>query len=486
MSQPILVGTETEYGLAIEGRGAEHQVDDALELLKEFEGVSFSGWDDRDEYPRTDLRGFRVERLATDPVDAEFDRGRASAPERADLVLGNGARFYNDHGHPEYATPECFTAGEVALHDIAGERVVQRAGQRLAEKLGRDVRLYKNNTDYHGASYGSHESYLVPRGAGFEALYRAITPVLVARTVLCGGGKVGSESGAGCAYQLSQRADFMTENANVETLFRRPVFNTRDEPHADPKDWIRLHVICGDANRIASAVRRRTGLVQLALTLWVEHGFALPMPTQPVAAFQGVSRDLDGVALIGLEDRESMSATELLLLLCEVAEARGLTAYEGLVSECRDLLAWRKDCPERFAMHVDWAAKHALLSEYVESEGLSWVHPSLASIELDYHDVSADSLYASMVEAGRIEPSPDEADLEARLVGAQEPTRAFARGLAVQRHADALIAANWRRLTFETHSGQQTVELPPERGYSAELAATSNVAEFIRCLEETK
>ncbi len=248
----ILSGTETEYGLHIEGRSADDQIDDATTFVRAYPGHHYAGWDYSYESPRADLRGFSVSRLARDPVDAQFDnRARKRSHDddiRSDRILPNGARFYNDHGHPEYATPECWSSKELAMQDNAGELVLLQAARAYEEQTGWKTRIYKNNTDFHGASYGSHESYLCPRSLGFEKLYAAVLPMLVARQVLCGAGKVGAESGRSCTFQLSQRADFFVEPYNTETLFRRPIFNTRDEPHAEKSDWIRLHVISGDAN----------------------------------------------------------------------------------------------------------------------------------------------------------------------------------------------------------------------------------------------
>ncbi len=269
----ILCGIETEYGFSVESRGADDQVEDATAFVRGYPGVCFSGWDYAYESPRADLRGFKLEHLSVDPEDAKRDVGKSyGAPHevRSDRILPSGARFYNDHGHPEYATPECWSLDDLVLHDKAGEFVLLRAAHALAEATGREVRVYKNNTDFHGSSYGTHESYLAPRALGFDRLYAAVTPMLVARQILCGAGKVGSESGTRVDYQLSARADFFSEAANAETLFRRPVFNTRDEPHASHAEWIRLHVIAGDANMIPGCTRRKVGLVKLAIRLEIE------------------------------------------------------------------------------------------------------------------------------------------------------------------------------------------------------------------------
>ena len=125
---PSLFGIETEYGLTVEGTDATGLVSASREVVKAFEGRFAGPWNYRSEDPRNDQRGFHVERLSQDPVDAQFDRPgeRAANPieERADRVLLNGARLYNDHGHPEYSTPECSDLRSLLAHDKAGERIV--------------------------------------------------------------------------------------------------------------------------------------------------------------------------------------------------------------------------------------------------------------------------------------------------------------------------------------------------------------------------
>lgn len=484
----ILAGIETEYGFSVEGRGAEDQVDDAMALVRNYPGECLPLWDYRHESPRSDLRGFVLQRLAYDPEDAKFDAGKARGPDpdvRSDRILPNGARFYNDHGHPEYSTPECWSLRELALHDKLGERVVLAAAREYSEKTGLEVRVYKNNTDFHGASYGTHESYLVPRELGFERLFAAVTPVLIARQILTGAGKVGSESGAKVTYQLSQRADFFSEAANAETLYRRPIFNTRDEPHADPSQWIRLHVISGDANMIASCTARKAGLVKLALALeqigeaprWrIEH---------PVAAFQRVSRDETYRFEIGLEGRSWTTAGEILESVFAAAEARLDLGDEevALIAECRELLQALSSGYEGIASRVDWAAKRLMLEHYMEEEGSDWRDPALASFDLEYHNVDPDEgLMHGLQAMEMVEPEPDEDLLSARLNDNLEGTRALARGIAISRFGVHLAAAGWRSLTFRTDNGTEEVELFPDRTYPTQLREATDVGTFIQML----
>ncbi len=124
----MLCGLETEYGLWIEGRGPAEQLEDAAEVVRSYPNPCILGWDNRYESPRSDLRGFVAETLSVDPVDAQYDVGRQtpSLDIRSDRVLPSGARPYNDHGHPEYATAEG-DYSSVTLDDIHGEEVVWAA-----------------------------------------------------------------------------------------------------------------------------------------------------------------------------------------------------------------------------------------------------------------------------------------------------------------------------------------------------------------------
>ncbi len=484
----ILAGIETEYGLLVEGRGAEEQVDDAMALVRDYPGECLVGWDYRYESPRADLRGFRLASLAFDPEDAKFDAGRSYGKAediRSDRVLPNGARFYNDHGHPEYATPECRSIFELANHDCAGQIAIQRALKVFSEREGIEVRAYKNNTDFHGASYGTHEGYLVPRSVGFDRLYNSVMPMMVVRQVLVGAGKVGSETSRSADFQLSQRADHISEKANAETLYRRPIFNTRDEPHSDGQDWIRLHVICGDANMIPAATARKVGLIKLALAL-CEMGQAPIWQFQdPVRAFQDISRDQSYQFRVELERSSWTTAPEILESYFSAGE-RFLELDEEMkwvISSSRELLEDLHGNFARFKRQVDWAAKRAMLADFIESEGTSWADPQLKSFDLEYHNVDPDeSLHAALVQMGEVEAGPNSTELLACLEGVNEPTRAYARGLAIRKFRKDLIGVCWRTLTFRVDGAPVEVDLKPNGEYPPQLSQANDVGTFISML----
>lgn len=502
--EPILCGIETEYGLSVEGRGAEDQIDDAKAVVRSYPDDCLPVWDYRFESPRADLRGFQLDRLAYDPADAEFDRGRSYGPDsdvRSDRILPNGARLYNDHGHPEYATPECWDAFQCALHDKAGETAVLIAARACEARTGLRTRIYKNNTDFHGASYGTHESYLVPRSLGWEALYRAVTPILVARQVLTGAGKVGSESGGACAYQLSQRADFFVEPLNAETLFRRPVFNTRDEPHADPAKWIRLHVISGDANMLTKATARKVALVKLAIQLAIVGAAPNMMPENPVDAFKKVSRDESLRFEIELEGRAHATAYEVLERYFGAAEAQGwlktaefveakaqsdpyLLPFTELfvVHECRDLLGMIGS--EELRKHVDWAAKRYAVEEYMREYGVNWRDPVLQSVDLEYSNLEqSEGLFFALQTMGEVdEPVLPEELLSALLNSNWTRTRSELRSAILQQYRDNVVTMSWGSVTIRTGKGDEIIELSPDFMAGPELPVGTDVESLVEYL----
>jgi len=486
---PILCGIETEYGLHVEGSGADRQVEDAMDFVRGGPEPAFVGWDYRHESPRNDLRGFRIEALSYDPEDAKYDAGKSygsSADVRSDRVLRNGARFYNDHGHPEYSTPECRSIFELAIHDRAGQDVMLEAARAMADRTGRAVSVYKNNTDFHGASYGTHESYLTPRSLGYQKIYDAVVPMLVARQVLTGAGKVGAEAGKSAVYQLSQRADFFVEPANAETLFRRPVFNTRDEPHADPRKWIRLHVISGDANMIQSATARKVGLVKLALHLAANETAPVWKLRSPVDAFQHISRDETLKFEVDLANRSWTTAGEILESYFAAAEAT-LELNDELrwvIQTSRRLLgelASRSSC---FGREVDWAAKKSMIEQIQAEGGLSWRDPGLQTFDLEYHNPDPEEgLFGALLSMDEVEPESSPAEIASRRTGVFEPTRARARSIAVTRFRDAIETVSWGSLVMRTPDGLVDLSLPPSADYGPELDECQDVGTFVKALQ---
>lgn len=474
--RPILAGIETEYGFSIPGRGPETQFDDAARFVASCPVRSFAGWDYRFESPRRDLRGFSVDSLQYDKRDAEYDSGayRFGDPaSRADRVLPNGARFYNDHGHPEYATPECWSVADLVLADLAGERLMAMTADQFLQENGQDADLFKNNVDYSGAAYGTHESYHVPRHHGFEAIYRAVTPILVARTLLCGAGTVIGDRSA--EFLISARAPHLEAEANIETLSNRPVFNTRDEPHAPDAEHIRLHVICGDANRNPSSTAMKVAFVKVAL--WLLDAGKVPdiELKDAVVAFRNFSRGFEG-------DKPGKGTGLAVEILERYIDAfHKLNSREGCSDESaieaielsERLLANLSSGSGSLVSHVDWAAKRYLFDQFGSQAKLDV--SVMQSLDLAYHALDpAQSLFTALIEAGNIAPTPDDSLLEQSLHSQSAGSRADLRGWLVENHLERIDSLTWSSATVKDGDRSRTIELPVDyRSTPAQMASLS-------------
>jgi hypothetical protein len=372
----IQFGTETEIGIA---REKEENLDVVAESMALVRSATKSGvlmrWDYNCEDPHADMRGFHVEELRQDTDEASYfaqdaERELTFVEIKSDLVLGNGARYYNDHAHPEYCTPECSTVEELVAHDRAGERILMRCAQKLSEERDCAVCLYKNNTDFRGHSYGCHENYLLPRSLPWEKLARGIQAFLVTRQIVAGAGKFAIEEEdkfVAPGFQISQRSDFFSELQSVDTMQRRPIVNTRDEPHANPNLFRRFHVILGDANMSPFATRLKIGTTALVLEALARDP-KRSYPSWPIRCGVDVHFARRKISLgSGVAGQENLQRPGFAARI--LAGGQGIVRFErpgqghhrGRLGQSAGRLGTD---PMRCRNRLDWAAKLALIREF--------------------------------------------------------------------------------------------------------------------------
>jgi Pup amidohydrolase len=448
-------GIETEYGVHVVTTGDMSPTTASSLLINAYVGQLERkvGWDFEDESPGRDARGFAREGSMPPEIETHL----------VNAVLTNGARYYVDHAHPEYSTPECSNAHEVVVHDRAGELILIRSMEAAARLLppGEEVVIYKNNSDGKGNSYGCHENYLVDRAVPFSRIVHDLTPHLVSRQIYAGAGKIGEEvakSGDTPAFQLSQRADFFEEEVGLETTLKRPIINTRDEPHADPQKYRRLHVIVGDANLAEVATFLKVGVTALVLAM-IEDDFHPGRDltlARPVAAIRAISRDPTIRTTVELTSGDSLTGLELQWELFDLARKyaaeRGMEALGDEDVGRRVLDRWEavlqglESDPQSLASQLDWVAKLRLVEAYRDRHNLDWGDSRLAALDLQYHDLRpAKSLFARLA----MERLTDDEEV-ARATG--EPpatTRAYFRGRCLERFSSAIVAANWDSVVFD-------------------------------------
>ena len=457
MAIPKVCGIETEYGIFVRGPVSDavsNPVAASSMLINAYLSANSRkvGWDFEDEHPGMDARGFSVDDLLAPEIETHL----------VNAVLTNGARYYVDHAHPEISTPECLTAREALVFDRAAEEIVRASMKAAAAILpaGAEILCHKNNSDGKGNSYGCHENYLMAREVPFSRIVHQVTPHFVTRQIVIGAGKVGCElSGATSAdvpFQLSQRADFFEEEVGLETTLKRPIVNTRDEPHCDPDKYRRLHVIVGDANMSETATLVKLGATAIVLAMIEDDvlgdDFAL---ANPVAAIRQVSHDPSLSRTILLRDGRRVTALELQWGLLErahkYAQVHGLAAVgeevgHDVLEKWDFILSGLERDPDSVAHQVDWVAKRRLVQAYAERHEIRAGDPRLKALDLQYHDLRSDRCLALRVGLDTI---ADQGEVEAAMTNPPTTTRAYFRGRCLAKWPEHIVAANWDSVVFD-------------------------------------
>jgi proteasome accessory factor A len=411
-------------------------------------------WDFEEESPLRDARGFDLSPAqALDHSDLDEDSGMAN------VILTNGARLYVDHAHPEYSTPEVTNPRDVVLWDKAGERVMAEAARRAARVPGtQPIQLYKNNTDGKGASYGAHENYLMDRRTPFIEIIRGLIPFFVTRQVFAGAGRVGiGTEGRTQGFQISSRADFFEVEVGLETTLKRPIINTRDEPHANPEEYRRLHVIVGDANLAELSTYLKVGTTALVLAMIEARALTEDLSIEePVAALQAVSHDPSLTSLVRLRDGRRMTALDVQRAYLDQAAAFVERTGEADAQTADVLRRWAEvldvlaDDPLRLADRLDWPAKLRLLEGYRARDGLAWGDSRLQLVDLQYSDVRPDKgLYHRLVARGSMQRLLTDDEVTRAMVTPPGDTRAYFRGECLRRFPAQVAAASWDSVVFD-------------------------------------
>jgi Pup amidohydrolase len=474
------MGTEIEYGISVQGQPHANPMVACSQVVNAYASATIKArrarWDFEEESPLRDARGFDLSRQLADPSQlTDEDLGLAN------VILTNGARLYVDHAHPEYSTPEVTTPLDVVLWDKAGEQVMLDAARMAAQTPGTaPINLYKNNTDNKGASYGAHENYLMSRATPFSDIVRHLTPFFVSRQVFTGSGRVGiGQDGREHGFQISQRADYFEVEVGLETTLKRPIINTRDEPHADPEKYRRLHVIIGDANMSEYALYLKLGATALVLAM-IEDEF-LPRTftlRDPVATLKGVSRDLTCRKPMQLDDGSTISPIALQWEYWAAAERYCATfSVEpwglDVLQKWAYVLYHLEQDPLSLDRELDWVIKWRLLTSYMDRHGYDWDSAQVTMLDLQYHDIRRDKgLYYVLERSGKVERIVTDAEIDLAVDEPPGDTRAYLRGMCLKKFRQQVFSVNWDSLAFNLDAGDiRRIALDdPLQGTKAQVA----------------
>ena len=510
MSVRRVMGTETEYAVSRADGVRFNPVQLSFDVVGAActERASHIRWDYRQEDPVNDARVHRLERAAARP-DMLTDAPQLNI---TNVIAANGGRVYVDHAHPEYSAPETVDPFEAVRYDHAGDLIMLAAARKAGDVTGTPIVLHRNNVDGKGASWGTHENYMMRRSVPFDTVARLMTAHFVSRQIYAGSGRVGiGEHGETAGYQLSQRADYIHMRIGLQTTFDRPIINTRDESHSTA-DQRRLHVIVGDANRMDVPQTLKLGVT--SMLLWLaeyadEAGYDLDALlgalelADPVESLHTVSHDLGLAAPLPLANGGATTAWQMQVTLRGAVFAAAAVLYgtdtAGNPSwpdkptasvmamwgqALADTAAIRHaDDDARLGMsdearRVEWLFKWQLLEKArrkahplaaatggdaartdgpvrsgtasVSAVRPGWGDPRLAALDLSWAALDPNtSVFARLQPHTERIDTPD--DVRSATDHAPDDTRAWLRAAIVSRYPEQVVAASWSHLTVRAH-----------------------------------
>jgi proteasome accessory factor PafA2 len=492
MATPTVMGTEIEYGITVKNDPDFDPISSCVLLVNAYreDPAGEILWDYDQENPLADARGFQVDGEKYTPNQQEnIARNK---------TLINGARYYVDHAHPEYSCPEVTNARELVIHEKAGERVVE-VSRREANTLlppGANMLIYKNTSDRKGNSYGCHENYLMDRRTSFKQIVEHLLPFFATRQIYCGSGKVGSENRAQpCDYQISQRADFFEVEVALDTMVKRPIINTRDEPHADREKYRRLHVIVGDSNMNEYTIYLRNGVTALVLSM-IEDGAAPEglVLRDSVRAIKQVSHDPSCKVELALENGKKLTPVQLQSEYLEAALRYAAShsvdpMVEDVIEKWQYVLETLAREPMDLAREIDWISKKALIESFMERKKLDWQDHQVQMLDLQYHDSRPEKgLYFMLERQDRVERIVTDEEIAAAVHRPPQDTRAYFRGECLRRYPAEVFGVNWDSISFgiEDQQVKRIMMAEPLKGTRAHveelLDSAPNASELVKIL----
>ncbi|OFP37277.1 depupylase/deamidase Dop [Corynebacterium sp. HMSC071B10] len=475
------MGTETEYGITTPDDPSISQLLTSTHAVVAYAAMNTaarSRWSYEEEAPLKDTRGFDLQRYRTVPV---VD---ANAMGVANVVTTNGARYYVDHGHPEYSSPEVSNAWDAMIYDAAGDYVLNKAAADIRELWDQQIsvldkidpcpplKFYKNNVDGKGQSYGSHENYQYSRKTDFARLTQALIPFFVTRQVIIGAGRMGiGQESEREGFQISQRADYFEQEVSLETTLNRGIVNTRDEPHALAAKFRRLHVIVGDANMSQYSNFLKMGMTKLVLDcIESDVDFSDLRLANPVDEIKQVSHDPTCTHELLLADGRRLTAIEILRIYRERAAA--LPELDEVDTKVLALWGEILDDLERdplsTADRLDWTAKWSLIKRYLD-RGVDIADPKLKLIDIQYADIDpAKSLYHALVRKGQMRTLVDEATIERAVTEPPTDSRAYFRGRVSEKFGEDIVASSWQSVIFSVNNQPHRLPMDKVDGFTKE------------------
>src|SRR5438094_1649289 len=198
---------------------------------------------------------------------------------------------------------------------------------------------------------------------------------------------------------------------------------------------------------------------------------------QPVQAFRKVSRDLACRETIRMKDGRTITAIDLQREFLDYAQKY----YKDREHEpwVREVMArWERtldqlaEDPMQLGRELDWVIKRQLIENYMGKHDLEWNDSRVAMIDLQYHDIRPGrGLYGKLEESEAVDRLSTDDEISKAIYDPPKDTRAYFRGMCLQRYADEIVSASWDSVIFDLKEGplKKIFMLEPLRGTEAHV-----------------
>jgi proteasome accessory factor A len=286
--------------------------------------------------------------------------------------------------------------------------------------------------------------------------------------IFTGQGKVGSENGRPeVRYQLSSRADFFETLVGMQTTYRRPIVNSRDEALCGSaayddaaRNLARLHCIFYDNNLCHVANLLKIGVMQIVLAM-IEADKVKPdlMLEDPVKAAVRWSHDADLKQRCQLVSGKQVTAVELQLMILEAARKCGTAGDLDTVPRFNEILDLWEDTLlkleatdyHELTARLDWVLKlHILNRARQRDPGLSWKSAKIKYLDHIYSSLElSEGLYWSYEAVGAVDRVVDDRRIEYLRHEPPDDTRAWTRTMLLRAIASRDITdVDWDSIRF--------------------------------------
>ncbi len=455
--------------------------------------------------------------------------------EPFDYMALNGFRVYNDMGHLELSSPSYNSPMEAVVYDKVAELFSYYAVRNLKGYF-REINVYKNNVSnvkedggWTAVCYSTHHSILMNRATCnldvWDKVEEALIPFVVARVPLIGSGDFAPRttgggfsrpgkymSGDEVRYAISPRALFIRRLSTNDTVDARGLLNQRDDPHADPAKYWRLHDINFEGLRSPYQIYLRDCLETLVMTAY-DGGYLKNPPrlADPVSAIKEVSADVEACDWkVSLEGGERVDAVS------DIMEGYYLAAIEEMMGDGSPtdvdrmgfnlIKATLGGLGERrleyFVDGLDWVTKKALIDEYApgnteEAMGICNQYFLIDDSVLGYiGEDPGDFVHTTFDYEGSLQFARDAIPLEdwdtlgslikVALTSGPSGTRDYIRCLVAREFPNFVESIEWERISFPNF--RITLEEPFK--FNREMCgdvleeSTETLASFMRAIRQ--